>query len=51
MPWSADEEELDFEGFLRLLQSHREEELDQYDARLPRPPHAMSGQLIGSKGS
>lgn len=35
--WSgADEEQLDFEGFLRLLQANQQEELDQYDARLPR---------------
>ena len=33
---AADEEELDFEGFLRLLQANQQEELDQYDARLPR---------------
>ena len=50
---SADEEDLDFEGFLRLLGSESQGELDQYDARLPRPSsyHALPSLASLANGS
>ena len=47
---NSDEDEVDFEGFLRILRvdsTDSLDNLDQYDARLPRP---MSSDMLAGLG-
>ena len=49
----ADEEEVDFEGFLRILRADSMNSLDQFEARLPRPASqdALAAMATSPPGS